>query len=463
MKLKCFEVKEFKSVWDSGPVDAAQITCLVGKNEAGKTALLRALYRLNPVVEEEGKFDVTLDYPRMQVEDYRHEVESGEREVGVPIRATFTLDDELDDIANLFGPEAVASEVTLSKNYENKLTFWLSADDTKALSYLVKAADLSEQTREAAPDVDELTTVLNDEEQTEEVKRLLEILTAVKTRGVSGYVYDTFVKPRLPKFLYFDEYYQMTGHENIEALIQRQNAKALKPSDYPLLGLIKLARLELSELLNPSSTIELKGKLEGASNHLTRQVLKYWSQNRHLRMAFDVRPARPGDPPNMREGTNVWGGVYDTRHQVTTELGSRSRGFVWFFSFLAWYSDVRRSTGSLVLLLDEPGLTLHAKAQQDLLRYFETELKDQHLLIYTTHSPFMVDPEHFERVRIVQDKSIEAEGEVDEGEGTKVLVDIFAASPDSLFPLQGALGYELHQTLFVAHLILSSRVQQTFY
>lgn len=148
---------------------------------------------------------------------------------------------------------------------------------------------------------------------------------------------------------------------------------------------------------------------------------------------------------------------------MTTELGSRSRGFVWFFSFLAWYSDVRRSTGSLVLLLDEPGLTLHAKAQQDLLRYFETELKDQHQLIYTTHSPFMVDPEHFERVRIVQDKSIEAEGEVDEGEGTKVLVDIFAASPDSLFPLQGALGYELHQTLFVAHLILSSRVQQTFY
>ena len=149
----------------------------------------------------------------------------------------------------------------------------------------------------------------------------------------------------------------MTGHENIEALMQREASSTLKNSDHPLLGLIRLARLNLPELLNPNSTIELKNKLEGASNHLTRQILKYWSQNRHLRMTFDVRPARAGDPPGMQTGTNVWGGVFDNRHQVTTELGSRSRGFVWFFSFLAWYSDVRRNVRPLILLLDEPGLT----------------------------------------------------------------------------------------------------------
>ena len=96
------------------------------------------------------------------------------------------------------------------------------------------------------------------------------------------------------------------------------------------------------------------------------------------------------------------------------------------------------------------GITLHAKAQHDLLRYFETELKGSHQLIYSTHSPFMIDPEHFERVRIVQDKSIDAELNAYIGkDGTTVLEDIFAASADSLFPLQGALGYELHQTLFV--------------
>ena len=101
--------------------------------------------------------------------------------------------------------------------------------------------------------------------------------------------------------------------------------------------------------------------------------------------------------------------------------------------------------------LDEPGLSLHAKAQGDLLRYFEKELKPYHQLIYTTHSPFMVDPAHFDRVRIVQDLSIESDSDdlPEEQQGTKVLTEVLDATPDSLFPLQGALGYEIHQTLFV--------------
>jgi len=62
----------------------------------------------------------------------------------------------------------------------------------------------------------------------------------------------------------------------------------------------------------------------------------------------------------------------------------------------------------------------------------------------------MIDAEHFERVRIVQDKSLEQEIEYGEKpEGTSVIAEIFQASEDSLFPLQGALGYELNQTLFV--------------
>jgi len=62
----------------------------------------------------------------------------------------------------------------------------------------------------------------------------------------------------------------------------------------------------------------------------------------------------------------------------------------------------------------------------------------------------MIDPQHFERVRIVQDRGIDSESELPpEEDGTKVLADVLDASDDSLFPLQGALGYEIHQTLFV--------------
>lgn len=457
MRLKWFHVQEFQSVRDSGVVNLDDITCLVGKNEAGKTALLKALYRLNPIATAESTFDVTTDYPGMDVEDYRFAVEANKRDHAIPIEAGYVLDDtELAEIKALFGEEcATKPELVMSKSYENKVTLSLAVNTSEALRYLLRNADFSVETRAAVESTplaeDDLIATLQTQEQTHEVTRVLTILNGIKGRGVSGYIYDNMLKPHWPKFLYFDEYYQMTGHENINNLMTRENNKQLRPSDYPLLGLIHLARLKLPNLLNPQNTMYLRRSLEGASNHLTKQVLKYWSQNRHLQMTFDVRPGMPGDPEELRSGINIWGGIYDTRHRVTTELGSRSRGFIWFFSFLAWYSDIKQSaSGPVILLLDEPGLTLHAKAQHDLLRYFEAELKGHHQLVYTTHSPFMVDPLHFERVRIVQDKSIDAEEELPvEESGTKVLAEIFEASDDSLFPLQGALGYELHQTLFI--------------
>jgi hypothetical protein len=241
----------------------------------------------------------------------------------------------------------------------------------------------------------------------------------------------------------------MKGQANLNALIAREDAKQLEDSDYPLIGLINLARLNHRQLVAAKNTTELKNKLEGAGNHLTGRIVKYWSQNQHIQMRFDVRDAKPEDPPDMRQGINVWGEVYDTVHWAHTPLGTRSRGFVWFFSFLAWYEDIKRQKQNVILLLDEPGLSLHGRAQADLLRYFEAELS-AHQLLYTTHSPFMIDPAKFGRVRIVQDLGIDAKDQLPKDQdGTKVLTNVFDGTDDSLFPLQGALGYEIQQTLFI--------------
>ena len=134
---------------------------------------------------------------------------------------------------------------------------------------------------------------------------------------------------------------------------------------------------------------------------------------------------------------------------ASTQLGTRSRGFVWFFSFLAWYEDIKRQQQNVILLLDEPGLSLHGRAQGDLLKYFDTELAERQV-VYSTHSPFMIDARRFERVRIVQDSGIDASEELPKAQdGTKVLKNIFEATNDSLFPLQKALGYDSTQTLFI--------------
>ena len=457
MKLTKVRVTDFQSVRDSNEFDIGDVTCLVGKNEAGKTALLQAIYRLRPIVAADEGYSITDDYPRRDVSDYEHEIEEKERKHAVVARLAYELDDEdVAAVTKTFGPKALTSKtLTIAKAYEQSaITFGLSVDELRALRHLLSSYSVPDKTREALKACStptEAKTVVAALEQTEAIQNITKWLDAIIAAGsVTLYIYTKILHARVPKFLYFDEYYQMLGCDNIDELKQRVDAKALEKSDHPMLGLIRMARLDLDSLLTPGRTRDLKNKLEGAGNHLTKSIVTYWSQNKHLQMRFDVRPAQPEDPEGMRTGTNIWAEVYDTRHMVTTELGTRSRGFVWFFSFLAWYGDVQREKQNVILLLDEPGLSLHGKAQGDLLRYFEKELVPNHQVIYTTHSPFMVEPSRFDRVRIVQDRSIDADEDLPpEEEGTKVTVDVLESTDESLFPLQGALGYDIAQTLFV--------------
>jgi len=339
----------------------------------------------------------------------------------------------------------------LSLNHLSK--FWgpphkYSAKSNQLPDSLSQELSRCSNIEEAKTFLDNYQAEQQDQSKVEQMKSLINEI--IKSNGLIMYIYNKFLKKFLPKFMYFDEYYVMTGQENIESLKKRMSQNELKESDYPLLGLIELARLNLDQLQSPERTEGLINNLEGASNHLSNKVLKYWSQNKNLHMRFDVRIARPADPPGMTSGSNIWARIDDSKRRVSTSLGTRSRGFVWFFSFLAWFDQQQRKNQPLILLLDEPGLFLHGTAQADLLRYIETELKGNLQVIYTTHSPFMVDPNHFERVRIVQDKSMDSDKPLQpDEEGTKVITDILEATEDSLFPLQGALGYEIYQSLFI--------------
>lgn len=489
MRLATVRVTEFKSIKDSGTFSVGDVTCLVGRNESGKTALLQALYRLNPIIEGQGKFDVTEDYPRAEEEEYQQAIERKQKTPARVVDARFTLDiSELSAIESEFGQKALTEPtLALLKGYDNKLSPYLRLNEEEICRFLVTKAGITDDLAKeklswatlkemaaglearsqsqtaavaAAQTAANALTDPNDKakglaealtlQEPTAAKTLREKLSAILKLGVTSYIYATHLNSNVPKFLYFDEYYQMVGQLNIEQLKQRQASNTLLDSDRPMIGLIELARLNLDQLLATDRTEALLNKLEGTSNHLSKQVLKYWSQNRQLSVRFDVRPAKPNDPEGMRSGTNLWGLVYDSAHMATTRLGTRSKGFVWFFSFLAWFSQQKKTGQKLILLLDEPGLALHGTAQGDLLRYIEAELKPHHQVIYTTHSPFMVDPTHFDRVRIVEDKSAEIEGaEVSQIPGTKIYTDVLEVSEGSLFPLQGALGYNLSQTLFV--------------
>ena len=339
MKLRQFTITDFRSIWNSEPVEVDdRITCLVGKNESGKTALLHALYRSNPIVQADASFDITYDYPKREVEDYRFAVESGERKPAVVVESQYLLDEaDRQQVTDLFGATSLKDNVLTHRVfYDNSHEFTIDIDEHAAIKYLAKDEALSQDTRqvlEGALNWQEFLEKLKTVESTEAVSALAQRLEGYEGGDLGVHVCKHLLWPRCPRFMYFDEYYQMQGCANVNALIQRQESESLGPSDHPLLGLIHLARLELTELPEIKNTTDLKNRLEGAGNHLTRQVVKHWSQNKHIQMRFDVRDAKPNDPEGMQQGVNIWGEVYDTVHMAHTPLDSRSRGFVWFFFF----------------------------------------------------------------------------------------------------------------------------------
>ena len=224
MKLKEFTVREFKSIWDSGPIEVDElVTCLVGKNEAGKTALLTALYRTNPIIPDHGVFDLTYDYPKREVEDYRFAVENGDRVEAVVVDCLYELDaEDKAVVSEKFGPDVLKSNTFRRKTYYGQLKslFLLTAYDRAARQHLARNSDFPEGLQEALESTDDWQTfvkALDDAEANDAVNACKAVVAKVTENGLASYIFNSLLWPRAPKYLYFDEYYQMRGRDNLDA------------------------------------------------------------------------------------------------------------------------------------------------------------------------------------------------------------------------------------------------------
>ncbi len=451
MRLVDERVTDYRSVEDSGEVQIEpDVTCLVGKNESGKTALLQATYKLNPA-ETAKTFNEVIDFPS------RHSRRLTSRpDAAFPaITATFELSDaELASIEEDLGTGVLpARRFTVTAGYRmpSPRSYQVAVDESAAVRHLTKNLDVTQAAAtnvSVAGTIAELIQVLaNLSEPTSAANALLGRLQGWRGHSLELHVVDAYLEPRLPRFVYFEDYDHMPGKVSIPHLIAQRDSGELSRGEQALISLLRMVDVRPEDFLESQDHERLIRRLENASNSITDEVFEYWSQNRDLEVDLMVLAApEPAAPAHLAAGPILQVRVRNRRHRVTVPFDERSRGFVWFFSFLAYFSQLEADADrDLVLLLDEPGLSLHGKAQGDLLRFIDARLAPRHQVLFTTHSPFLIAPGALERVRTVID--------VGEG-GTKVSADLFKADEDTLFPLFAAMGIELAQTLFVGENIL---------
>lgn len=441
MKLITVHVKNFKSIDDSDPVKIDTVTCLVGKNESGKTAFLQALQKLSPVENANGNFDI-MDYPRKGYTKYKQIHEKNPADVVI---AEFELSkDEIDKIESVLGKKVVTSGIVhVTKNFKNSCAWSIQTDEKAAVQFILATSELLDEVKEQAAKIETLDEFKALLEQNKEQTGANTLLTSINTRfpkGLNDYIIKEFLTKFIPKFVYFDDYCTMKGRISIPFLKTRRDQNLPDEADRTFLALLSLSDNKLEDFESVTNYERLKAELEAASISISDQVFEYWTQNKQLEVEFDISQANPSDPPPLNNGPILHVRIKNNRHRVTVPFDERSRGFIWFFSFFAYFSQIERSDADLILLLDEPGLNLHAKAQGDFLRFIDERLAPKHQVIYTTHSPFMINPNALGSVRTVQD--------VDE-KGTKISEDILRNDQDTIFPLQAALGYDLAQTLFI--------------
>ncbi len=397
MKLTKFRVQNFKSFIDSGWIDCKDVTAVAGVNEAGKSNLLKALWKLKPAFKSDNKI----------------------------VRSDLPIDrfDEMMEKNTM--PEFISAR------------FKLRPIDKEQIN----------TSFEGLPDFNEV-----------EVSRFLDGHYSVKfpveipKQYLSG-LSELIVKI-MPGFVFYGNYGNLDSNIYLPQMIAKFNKNGVNAISKSKRRTVKLLlmyigitpemlacdasvlatatrtsmKISTEQLHNLVVTKERYANLlRSAGERLTREFNQWWRQGTYkFEFTFD--------------GENLAIFVTDDRG-IRAPLDDRSIGIQWFLSFfLVFTLESQLFYANAVMLLDESGATLHGLAQKDLLRFFD-ELAKTNQIIYTTHSSYMLPTTQLDRTKIVYKDE----------KGHSVVSNNFNATTEleeaSMVPINTSLGMQISDDL----------------
>jgi len=394
---------------DSGWIECDDVTTLVGINEAGKSNVILALWKLKPARNEgEAKIDILHDMPNTRYTEWRNQAEK----IWF-IRAVFDIDREVKQLfenAEIKGVDNVYVSRSFKGNYCVKYT------PEGGKETIVEDAELKEAIIKSLPYFVYYSNYGNLDAEI----YLPHAVTLLNGKAVPGY--NNPAKVRTLRVLF-----DFVGLDAQEVLELGENpVKHIK--DYHGRVTNNEPTEQEIEAANKKKE-ERRTLLNSASSKLTKEFANWWRQGN-----YKFRLDADGDY------FRIW--VSDEVRTEEIQLERRSTGLQWFLSFfLVFLVESEGEHEGAVLLLDEAGLTLHPMAQKDLVSFFEG-LSENNQIIHTTHSPFLVDTNNVDRVKVVYSN---AEGHTVVSSNLREADD--KSNEKSIYPVHAALGLSVSDIL----------------
>ncbi len=442
MKLIKFRIQNYKSIKDSGWCDLdSDLIVLAGKNESGKTSILEALRDFNTNVEnleDAQPIDNNDDKPKITMCF----------EVKKPLLDAIAKEGDLKITREVRGYIS-KNPVTISKFHDgeycmneelntllNKEELKEQKDETQKLSNILKSLDFyeeleipslqgittSEELKECISKIRGKLEEYSFNEKDTIIKKLETITNALQIDSISSKFLQK-LKEKIPNFILFTSFSDLLPYE--VPFSEIKNHKAIKYFE-------TIANLDLEKIGQESDSQKRSIQLAKAAAKITGNFHDYYKQNK---IDLSVVP----------NGEKICFWVKDSNSTTLFKIEQRSKGFQWFLSFYLCLNAECSDNETSVILIDEPDLHLHAKAQQDVLKVL-TDLSKKSQVIFGTHSPYLIDAERLDRVRLVE-KRVRLVEKDEEEEGTKINGIHKNAGAETLTPIITAIGLDLSQSL----------------
>lgn len=418
MRYDSFRIQNFKGIQDTTvqfrSVAGANVFAFVGLNESGKTTVLEAIHSFAP-------------------DEATSELLGGDEGLGVPFKERVPRH----LLSEFTGDVSVVATLSLTSEDKKQIADELLSEHKLTLNLDTMPDQITFERQQRFKDGDFKTSYFT-------------LRTELELRGSSQRKWREYkgderrqlrdiIFKRAPRIAYFptfvfdfpnaifltergglvDKFYRrvfqdILDYDNRGQTIEKDIVRRVRRDDMILPWVTFF-----SAWVGHDDRDKIQQVMDRASSAVTRLVFGRWNKifgedtrGKEVSISYEVIEGETEDPRGAKTKTNE----HDVQIKFQIKDGSRrfdvndrSLGFRWFFSFMLFtqFRVARSTSGSppLLFLFDEPASNLHAAAQQKLIESFPEIAQNGHVLAYSTHSHYMIEPKWLEQTFIVTNRS----------------------------------------------------------